>query len=267
MKPRPEGRRGDIEISVRSRERVRELEAPTPDVIYVALLQAPRRELKLIVRTSGDPSSAMPAIREAVGQIDPRLPIGQVRTMEKVKQLTLTSGTEPAWIIGSFAAMAALLAALGLYGVLSHSVNQRRREIGIRMALGAGTSDVLSHVLRHAAWLLCIGLAIGVIGAVALTRVLNTLLFEMSALDPLASPRRQAALVAVRGAVPASASPIQSPRSSGPDPPPTRPNNRASSSGPRSASFVTRCCGSVPSTSAGVRNGADSPEPAPSGVA
>jgi predicted permease len=192
------GTRGDIEIIGMIRnERVRELEAPTPDVIYVALLQAPRREIKLIVRTSGDPSSAMPAIREAVGQLDPRLPIGQVRTMEQVKQLTLTSRTEPAWIIGGFAAMAALLAALGLYGVLSHSVNQRRREIGIRMALGAGTSDVLSHVLRHAALLLCIGLAIGVIGAVALTRVLNTLLFEMSALDPLAFAAAATAMLLV----------------------------------------------------------------------
>ena len=192
------GTRGDIEIIGMIRnERVRELDAPTPDVIYVALLQAPRREIKLIVRTSGDPSSAMPAIREAVGQIDPRLPIGQVRTMEQVKQLTLTSRTEPAWIIGGFAAMAALLAALGLYGVLSHSVNQRRREIGIRMALGAGTSDVLSHVLRHAALLLCIGLAIGVIGAVALTRVLNTLLFEMSALDPLAFAAAAMAMLVV----------------------------------------------------------------------
>jgi putative ABC transport system permease protein len=128
----------------------------------------------------------MPAIREAVRQIDPRLPLGDVRTMAQVKQLTLSGKTDPAWIIGAFAAIAALLAALGLYGVLSHAVNQRRREIGIRMALGARAGDVLSHVLRNAAWLVLIGLAIGLVGALALTRVMNSLLFEVSALDPLA---------------------------------------------------------------------------------
>ena len=167
-------------------ERVAELDAPVPDVVYVALLQAPRREIKLIVRTRNEPSAAMPAIREAVRQIDPRLPLGDVRTMAQVKQLTLSAKTEPAWIIGAFAGIAALLAALGLYGVLSHSVNQRRREIGIRMALGAGAGDVLSHILRNAAWMVILGLAIGLAGALALTRVMRSLLFEVSALDPLA---------------------------------------------------------------------------------
>jgi ABC-type antimicrobial peptide transport system permease subunit len=106
--------------------------------------------------------------------------------MEQVKQLTMTTKTQPAWIIGAFAGVAALLAALGLYGVLSHAVNQRRREIGIRMALGADARDVLTHVIRNAAWMVLLGLTIGVIGAMALTRVVKTLLFEVSALDPLA---------------------------------------------------------------------------------
>ena len=79
-----------------------------------------------------------------------------------------------------------LLAALGLYGVLSHAVNQRRREIGIRMALGARTGDVLSQVLRNAAGMVLVGLAIGLVGALALTRVMKSLLFEVSALDPIA---------------------------------------------------------------------------------
>jgi ABC-type antimicrobial peptide transport system permease subunit len=138
------------------------------------------------VRTRNDPAAAMPAIREAVGQIDPRLPLGDVRTMEQVKDLTLSGRTEPAWIIGAFAAVAALLAALGLYGVLSHAVNQRRREIGIRMALGARAGQVLSHVLRNAAWMVLLGLAAGLVGALALTSVMKSLLFEVSALDPVA---------------------------------------------------------------------------------
>jgi putative ABC transport system permease protein len=184
------GQRGkdeDVEIIGMIRnERVGDLEAPIQEVVYAALLQAPRREIKLIVRTRDEPSAAMPAIREAVRQIDPRLPLGDIRTMEQVKHLTLSARTEPAWIIGAFAGIAALLAALGLYGVLSHAVNQRRREIGIRMALGARAGDVLSHVLRNAAWVVFIGLAIGMAGALALTRVMKSLLFEVSPLDPLA---------------------------------------------------------------------------------
>ena len=94
--------------------------------------------------------------------------------------------TEPAWIIGSFAAIAALLAALGLYGVLSHAVNQRRREIGIRMALGAGAGDVLTHVLRNAALMVGIGSRGRRRGRVGLMGLMRSLLFEVSPLDPLA---------------------------------------------------------------------------------
>jgi putative ABC transport system permease protein len=82
--------------------------------------------------------------------------------------------------------VAALLAALGLYGVLSHSVTQQRREIGIRMALGARSRDVLSHVLRNALSMITLGLALGLLGAFALTRVMESLLFQVSPLDPLA---------------------------------------------------------------------------------
>ena len=167
-------------------ERVNSLESPTPEVVYVALLQAPRRELKLLVRTRNEPAAAMPAIRSVMHDLDPRLPLGDVRTMTEVKQLSMAGRTEPAWIIGAFAAMAALLAALGLYGVLSHAVNQQRREIGIRMALGASASGVLSYVLRNAALMVCIGLAVGVAGAFAAMRFLKTVLFEVSPLDPIA---------------------------------------------------------------------------------
>jgi predicted permease len=181
------GKPSDVEIiGVIRNERVRALDAPTPEVIYVALLQSPRREVKLIVRTANDPADMMPSVRAAVARVDPRLPLGDVRTMEQVRDLTLSGRTQPAWIIGSFAVIAALLSALGLYGVLSHTVNQRRREIGIRMALGASTRDVLSHVVRHASTMVLLGLALGVLGAFGLTRVMTRLLFEVSTLDPLA---------------------------------------------------------------------------------
>jgi predicted permease len=178
-------------------ERINDLESPTPDVVYVSVLQSPRREIKVIVRTRHEPAAAMPAIREVMHDIDSRLPIGDVRTMAQVRQLTMTSKSEPAWIIGSFAAIAALLAALGLYGVLAHAVNQRRREIGIRMALGAARGDVLTHVLRNAALLVFIGLAVGVAGAFGLTGLMRSLLFEVSPLDPLAFALAALAMVVV----------------------------------------------------------------------
>jgi hypothetical protein len=177
----------DVEIvGVIRNERVSDLQLPVREVVYVALAQAPRREIKLIVRTHGESAAVMPAVRAAVREIDANLPLGDVRTMAQVKQLTLTNQTEPTWIIGTFAAIAALLAALGLYGVLSNTVNQRRREIGIRMALGARAQDVLSHVLRGALTMILVGLAIGLAGALALTRVVESLLFEVSVLDPVA---------------------------------------------------------------------------------
>jgi predicted permease len=178
-------------------ERIREPQAPMAEVVYVSVLQAPRRELKFLVRTAADPVAVMPAIREAVRGVDSRLPLGDVRTMGEVRRLVLSDSTEPAWTIGAFALVAALLAALGLYGVLSHAVNQRRREIGIRMALGASAGDVLSQVLRHAAWMIVIGLSIGLIGALLLTRAMTTLLFEVSALDPLAFVLAVAAMMLV----------------------------------------------------------------------
>ena len=106
--------------------------------------------------------------------------------MQQVRDRTLSGASRPAWLIGAFAAIAVLLAAIGLYGVLSHSVTQQRREIGIRMALGARSRDVLSHVLRNALSMVIVGLVLGMFGVFALTRVMKNLLFEVSPLDPLA---------------------------------------------------------------------------------
>jgi len=109
-----------------------------------------------------------------------------VRTMEQVKEQSMLWAKQPTWVVGAFAGVAALLAALGLYGVLAHAVAQQRREIGIRMALGARQVDVLAYVLRSAFSMLIVGLACGLAGAFVLTRVLKSLLFQVSALDPFA---------------------------------------------------------------------------------
>src|SRR5205814_5255119 len=132
------------------------------------------------------PLAAMSGIREAVRQVDPHLPMGEVRTMEQVKERSMLWAKQPTWAVGAFAGVAALLAALGFYGVLAHVVTQQRREIGIRMALGARQRDVLSYVLRGAILMLLVGLAAGLAGAFALTRVAKSLLYNVSPLDPVA---------------------------------------------------------------------------------
>jgi putative ABC transport system permease protein len=173
-------------IGVVRSERTNGLNTPLELVAYMPLAQAPRQDVNLVVRTRSSPVAAIAAIRAAVHEIDPNLPLADVRTMEQVKQQSTLWMRQPTWVIGAFAALAALLAALGLYGVLAHAVSQQRREIGIRMAIGASSRDVLSHILSSALSMLLVGLSVGLAGTFALTRVLKTLLFHVSALDPAA---------------------------------------------------------------------------------
>jgi putative ABC transport system permease protein len=173
-------------VGVIRNERTGGLHAPVEPVAYIPLAQVPRQDISLVVRTRTEPLAALSGIREAVRQIDPHLPLGEVRTMEQVKEQSLLWAKQPSWVVGAFAGVAALLAALGLYGVLAHSVTQQRREIGIRMALGARPGDVVSHTLRSAFSMLFVGLAVGLAGAFALTRALKSLLFNVSPLDPVA---------------------------------------------------------------------------------
>jgi ABC-type antimicrobial peptide transport system permease subunit len=128
----------------------------------------------------------VPAIRKAVSEIDPNLPLANIATMQQVLDDTLLPASRPTWIIGVFAFVAVLLAAIGLYGLIAHSVTQQWHEIGIRMALGARPNDVLSHVLRDALATVSLAILLGLIGAFALTRVMKSLLFEVSPLDPFA---------------------------------------------------------------------------------
>jgi putative ABC transport system permease protein len=156
-----------------------------PAVVYVPLAQAPNPHLKLLVRTPEAPASVMPAVREAVRQTDPNLPLGDVSTMQQVRDDTLSFASRPAWLLGAFSLVAVFLAAIGLYGMISHLVTQQWREIGIRMALGARSSDVLSQILRGALAIVVGSVILGLLGVLALTGVMRNLLFEVSPLDPL----------------------------------------------------------------------------------
>jgi putative ABC transport system permease protein len=138
-----------------------------------------------IVRASGDPTALVPAIRSAVWSIDATLPIARVQTMNQARSASTASQQFTLLLVGLFALLALVLAAVGLYGVASYNVSQRTRELGIRVALGAHRGALLRLVLAHGARLTLIGLAVGTIAALALTQVMSTLLFGVGARDPM----------------------------------------------------------------------------------
>ena len=194
----PDRRANMTIVGIVGNERVRpDLRVPLEEVAYVPIAQAPRMQIKLAVRTHGEAAAVVPAIRAAVDDIDPLLALADIRTLEDIWRRSLSDLAEPVWVIGIFAAVSALLAGLGLYGVVAHGVAQQRREIGIRMALGARSADVLALIARHIAVMIAGGLVIGLAGAGVLTRLTQSLLFEVSALDPPAFVAAALAMLAI----------------------------------------------------------------------
>ena len=139
----------------------------------------------LVVRTSGDPRPLTPAIRDQVLAVDPNQPVYDVKTMDERVAVTLETRRFAVVLLSVFGALALILAAIGLYGVLAFAVSQRTREIGIHIALGARARDVLVLVIRQGMSLVAIGVVLGVAGAFALTRLMRSLLFEVGPVDPL----------------------------------------------------------------------------------
>ncbi len=157
---------------------------PTPE-IYRPYRQAPLPWMTLVVRTDRDPSDLASAVRTAVLEVDPEQPITGMTTMEKVVSYSLAKRRFNMQLVGAFALAALTLAAIGLYGVLSFSVSQRSREIGIRKALGAQTRAVVAHVVREGLRLAVAGLAIGGLGGLLLSRFISSLIHGVSPLDPV----------------------------------------------------------------------------------
>jgi putative ABC transport system permease protein len=185
-------------VGVVKNERVRsDLRLANEGIAYVPLAQAPHQWTRIAVRTESSPHAAVPALREVLKRVDARVALADVRTLEDLRELSLSGLKEPAWLIGLFAALSAFLAALGLYGVVAHSVQQQRREIGIRMALGARANDVLSLIVRSTTVTIVAGVGVGLGFAAAMTRVTESLLFEVSALDPAAFAAAAIAMLAV----------------------------------------------------------------------
>jgi putative ABC transport system permease protein len=165
--------------------------------IYRAFPQMPFAQMTLLVRAAGDPLALSAAAAAAVREIDPNQPVAEIRTMEQVVANTVARPQLLMYLLTGFAGMALLLAALGLYGVISHSVTERRHEIGVRVALGAAHRDVLRLVVRQGMTLTAFGLLVGLIAALASTRLMISLLFETAPSDPLTLSGVAAFLAAV----------------------------------------------------------------------
>jgi predicted permease len=160
-------------------------EAPQ-SFVYFPMAREYNSAVALVVNTNVEPQSMINTIRREVGRLDANLPLYDVKTMSEHMGLSLLLLRAGAWVAGSFALLALLLAGLGIYGVMAYTVSQRTREIGIRMALGAGGGDVMKLVVRQGMWLALIGLLIGLAGALALTRLMSSVLYGVSATDAVA---------------------------------------------------------------------------------
>jgi putative ABC transport system permease protein len=172
-------------IGVVGDARVRQL-ANTPEpTMYFHYRQFGWRTMTLALRATGDPQNLAAVVRSKVAEIDAGQPVFEVRSMREMVSQASAAPRMNTGLLGLFSLLALLLAAVGIYGVMSYAVEQRTNEIGLRMALGAQTPDVLRLIVGQSLWVVGAGVGAGLIGAMAATRVLGSLLFETSATDPV----------------------------------------------------------------------------------
>jgi predicted permease len=170
-----------VAADVRSIE-LREEAAPE---FYLSALQDTFQNMSLVIHTSVEPGSVSAAVRQAAAEVDKSAAVSDVKTLEHIVNQAVAQPRFNLFLLGLFSCVALLLSAAGIYGVTAYSVTQRTHEFGIRMALGAQVGDVLKMILRQGMLLIVVGVAIGIVASLALTRLLRTLLFGVSATDPL----------------------------------------------------------------------------------
>jgi putative ABC transport system permease protein len=154
--------------------------------LYMPVTQKPDLQTTILLRTRGDPLGLLAVVKQAVQSVNPDLPIFDVKTMERRVTDGLATQRLSVILVSLFSLLALILAAVGLYGVLAYSIAQRTREIGIRIALGAQTQNILGSIIRQGFKIVGVGLAIGIAGAIALTRLIQSMLYGVSGTDPVA---------------------------------------------------------------------------------
>ena len=162
-----------------------------------AIAQWPLDELSVVMRSTARPATTLSAARDVMRALDPELPVYEARPLDDLVRESIAERRFYALLLASFATLALVLAAVGIYGVIAYGVQQRRRELGIRIALGASRERVVGMVLRQGVALTIVGAALGLAGASMLTRVLRGQLFGVSTTDPMTFVAVPAILVVV----------------------------------------------------------------------
>ena len=181
--PGPDGEYQIVGVVADTRD-IRPSQQARPE-IYLSLLQAPQRSLYVVARSHGDSAALTPLMENSVWSVDKNLPLTDVKTMTEVISATVSEPKFHTWLLIAFAGVGLVLTLIGIYGVISYSVSQRTHEMGIRIALGARPQNVLRLVIKQAAKLAVIGSACGLLGSLALTRLLGSQLYGIKPGDPV----------------------------------------------------------------------------------
>jgi predicted permease len=158
--------------------------APRP-TMYMPHRQRPTGGMTIVIRANGDPASLSQVARTQIHSVDPSIPVTNIRTMNEVFAASIAQQRFAMLLVGLFGVLALVLATIGIYGVMSYSVTQRTHEIGLRMALGAQRTDVLRLILQHGILVSLLGVVVGVAASFGLTRVMSSLLFEVTPTDTI----------------------------------------------------------------------------------
>jgi putative ABC transport system permease protein len=177
--------------------RLPSLDTPARATIYFPSAQSPNDFMTLMLRTTGPPAALGPGLRATIASLDPSVPVGSVLTLDQVVADSLGSRRFVLLLVGFFGAAALALAGIGLFGVMAYAVSQRTSEVGMRMALGAGRTDVLGLVVGDGMRLAAAGLAVGLVSGLAVSELLASQLFEVRPWDPLALSGVAVTVVAV----------------------------------------------------------------------
>lgn len=178
-------------VGVVNETKQRSLDESPPATVFIPLdqvseeLKGTLRQPSFVLRTTGDPLMLSAAVRNEMRQLDPGLPVRNLRSMDELVSRSIAPQRFNLSLLSLFSGLGLLLAAIGIYGVMAYSVSQRTHEIGLRMALGAQVADVLTLVLRQGMILTLVGVGLGLVVSIALTRLMKSLLFGVSATDPL----------------------------------------------------------------------------------